>query len=302
MLDALFCALVLHPTFRPLFMTNYSPSMLNARDASVSLNHAFFALDPVLITDAYRQYIRSEEETGLSSVFARIQGYLASCAVQLLPHKDGEPILEGSLTFDATPETMLMKQMLNICHDSMAAVGQCAQTSMFFDSYRESMKEYRRGEKERTCTSYVCPNTCDYCQKSVDETKLMRCSRCGFAGGSARHALGKKGAFARGTGRSRTDSRKRRTRLFALMPRSGTSRSCLGRRMIDRGFLWALRFRTHGPLQNISRWDTIMLIQVLRIFDHRRSAASWPRVESIPRQVSPSSQLHPIEMDGCNLL
>lgn len=181
MLEALFWSLVVHPAVTPFFLKDYTSSLIQPGAASLALFEAFLALQAILVANprTYKRHIQSQTELGLSTAFSSASQSAAYFHLRYLPNPDYRP--KETSDPASTPEDVFLNQCLDVYYDSVGALGQLPDVSSDSAVLRESIKTEHQNLKHSIVTHYVCPDTCDYCQRTVEETKLMRCSRCRFS-------------------------------------------------------------------------------------------------------------------------
>lgn len=222
-LEALFWALVVNNGIVPFFRRDFTPNLVDPELGAASLFNGFFApLRPILITNpkTYKQHVRSEKEAGFSCAFTLVQGFLANFFATYRGDSGYWP--KDSDDPEATSKDLIMNQFMDIYCDTVGTIGKYTEAWPDSAELQAEMKEERRGWKKAMVTQYVCPDTCDYCQTSIEETKLMRCSKCisaRYCSRKCQKTAWKHGCVWRLTTARDSSFGRCRTRTFALMPR-----------------------------------------------------------------------------------
>lgn len=122
---------------------------------------------------AYRQHVQNTVTSGNPSAFGLVERYWVVAYRRLRSMNFVSPIGE------VAPFTQLCKSMEDRCNRFMDQIGDFTELSDIpVEVDRVGSKTERRVKKTQMAAMFAITDACDHCGKSVDETKLMRCSKC----------------------------------------------------------------------------------------------------------------------------
>lgn len=173
LLDALMWGLVLAPKITEFVFLDMDERKLDADDADLTSKNAEYYVISWLNAVAtnskpYKQHVNRLTNEGSGFAFGLVQNYLLEVPKR---HKK-RPSLDGS-----TQTSDLMKNILAMVGETANLIGQLG-AGRRMDEMRTLFKEKRREWKRSITTQYVCSDACDFRGRTVEETKLMRCSKC----------------------------------------------------------------------------------------------------------------------------
>lgn len=183
LLDALLWNLVLDPRAMPLFFQRRNLNPVQAQDLQEYLMLASFSLHAVFASHAktYKQYVQAQVNAGEPSAFASVECCFVAAHKHFAP-PDFIPFPD----FDGpqTPFSKLLSVVTFVKSAFSLYVSGRVDPSVSTEHaevLKNIFKMMRRSDKDTIRVAWATEDACDYCGSSVEETKLMRCSKCLYA-------------------------------------------------------------------------------------------------------------------------
>lgn len=177
--DALAWCLVLGPDISNFLFQGPDPNASEMEDIATSIMGAIMPFQVVLLAhpQRYKQHVQAVVNSGKPSAFALMERYWVVVYHRLRSRNFESPIGEPG-----TPFEQLIQLMKDHINRFMTQIGNFTQLSdIRVEINRDRSKMERQISKDRLAAHFAITDACDHCGKSVDETKLMRCSRCLYA-------------------------------------------------------------------------------------------------------------------------